>query len=350
MKTAIFVLKHACTPFKISSKRLQISQRKKLSMYRTPIYIIDYVNFWPPSPRWATKKVEIKCAFLLTQTVCDGETHCMDGSDELCNAHCLKHPVNSTIIKRCSEDNTLCFAKEKFCDRDIHCPFGSDEADSNCDCHDWGMDTYLLKSYHLCIYKEWMINEQLSNHFLEPYSKSQFRIIDECTNVSKNGNSSYEVYASAAQTMSEAINNHDNVTCLKGKFFNRTEYINLTTASHNVVITGQHASIEKSILIFTSYKTRLAHITLKNLIFTNTEILVSNIITLFINCSFENVNIKDILFPEIHEATQVHIGLLHCTFLCNSHDGPSSKGIQLTGKNIVKLTILDTKMSHSHLR
>ncbi len=69
MKTAIFVLKHASTPFKISSKRLQIFQRKKLSMYRTPIYIIDHVSFWPPSPRGATKKFEIKCAFLLTQTV-----------------------------------------------------------------------------------------------------------------------------------------------------------------------------------------------------------------------------------------------------------------------------------------
>ena len=29
------------------------------------IYIIDHVNFWPPSPRRATKKIEIKCAFLL---------------------------------------------------------------------------------------------------------------------------------------------------------------------------------------------------------------------------------------------------------------------------------------------
>ena len=33
------------------------------------IYIIDHVNFWPPSPRGATKKFGIKCAFLLTQTV-----------------------------------------------------------------------------------------------------------------------------------------------------------------------------------------------------------------------------------------------------------------------------------------
>ncbi len=36
---------------------------------KTPIYIIDHLRFWPPSPRGATKKFEIKCAFLLTQTV-----------------------------------------------------------------------------------------------------------------------------------------------------------------------------------------------------------------------------------------------------------------------------------------
>ena len=35
----------------------------------TFIYIIDYMNFWSPSPRAATKKFAIKCAFLLTQTV-----------------------------------------------------------------------------------------------------------------------------------------------------------------------------------------------------------------------------------------------------------------------------------------
>ncbi len=36
----------------------------------TPIYTIDHANFWSPSPRGATKKFGIKCAFLLAQTVC----------------------------------------------------------------------------------------------------------------------------------------------------------------------------------------------------------------------------------------------------------------------------------------
>ncbi len=39
------------------------------------IHMVDYVNvnFWPPSPRGATKKIGIKCAFLLTQTVVNSD-------------------------------------------------------------------------------------------------------------------------------------------------------------------------------------------------------------------------------------------------------------------------------------
>ncbi len=33
------------------------------------IYIIDHVNFWPPSPRGAREKNGITCAFLLIQSV-----------------------------------------------------------------------------------------------------------------------------------------------------------------------------------------------------------------------------------------------------------------------------------------
>ena len=32
-------------------------------------FLNNHVNFWPPSPRGATKKIRIKCAFLLKQTV-----------------------------------------------------------------------------------------------------------------------------------------------------------------------------------------------------------------------------------------------------------------------------------------
>ncbi len=56
---------------------------------RTPIYIIDHVNFWPPSSRGATKKIGIKCAFLLTQTVCRG-------SHEVCMTS--KNPHNSVTM------------------------------------------------------------------------------------------------------------------------------------------------------------------------------------------------------------------------------------------------------------
>ncbi len=44
-------------------------------MCRTSIYIIVHVNFCSPSPRGATKKFGIKCAFLLTQTVLAIQLH-----------------------------------------------------------------------------------------------------------------------------------------------------------------------------------------------------------------------------------------------------------------------------------
>ena len=47
-------------------------QTKKLSMYRTPIYIINHVIFFAPPPRKKRKlekKFGSKCAFLLEWTV-----------------------------------------------------------------------------------------------------------------------------------------------------------------------------------------------------------------------------------------------------------------------------------------
>ena len=53
-------------------------------MCRTSIYIIDHVNFWSRSPRGATKKIAIKCAFLLTQTVSDDLRDNLDINRQLC--------------------------------------------------------------------------------------------------------------------------------------------------------------------------------------------------------------------------------------------------------------------------
>ncbi len=38
-------------------------------MCRTPKYIIDHVKFWPPSPRGATKNLELNERFFLEQTL-----------------------------------------------------------------------------------------------------------------------------------------------------------------------------------------------------------------------------------------------------------------------------------------
>ena len=42
-----------------------------------------------------------------------------------------------TIIRKCSEDITVCIPVEHYCDRVIDCPDGSDEA--GCSCEDWNM-------------------------------------------------------------------------------------------------------------------------------------------------------------------------------------------------------------------
>ncbi len=45
----------------------------------------------------------------------------------------------TVVFKTCTEDNSKCFPIERFCNRVIDCPHGSDEADSECTCEKWNM-------------------------------------------------------------------------------------------------------------------------------------------------------------------------------------------------------------------
>ncbi len=93
--------------------------------------------------------------------ICDIDSHCNDGSDELCAATCLESKLTNTsktIVSRCSEDSRKCFPIERYCDKIADCPHGSDEADSNCKCEDWGMHECQIDMVALCIYPEWLIH------------------------------------------------------------------------------------------------------------------------------------------------------------------------------------------------
>ncbi len=90
--------------------------------------------------------------------ICDGNVECRDLSDELCKAKCLpKHlGVKELIGKRCPENNDICFPIEKFCDGVTDCPLGSDEAQSDCTCQQWGLHECKLDGHLMCTYNEWL--------------------------------------------------------------------------------------------------------------------------------------------------------------------------------------------------
>ncbi len=56
------------------------SNNKKLSLYRTPIYIIDHMNFWP---KGGHKKLEWNVRFFWLRLY----THCIDNSDRQLAGH-----------------------------------------------------------------------------------------------------------------------------------------------------------------------------------------------------------------------------------------------------------------------
>ncbi len=102
-----------------------------------------------------------KCAdgkqCIANNTICDNEVHCSDASDELCTAPCLNiHSNEKNIIKRCSEQNDMCLPVDRYCDGFADCPYGSDEADSDCSCSDWNLVTCQINGTSFCIHPLWI--------------------------------------------------------------------------------------------------------------------------------------------------------------------------------------------------
>ena len=48
----------------------------------------------------------------------------------------------------------MCVPVERYCDRVLDCPDGSDEAD--CSCEDWNMYECSIGEINVCIYRQWM--------------------------------------------------------------------------------------------------------------------------------------------------------------------------------------------------
>ncbi len=103
------------------------------------------------------------------EDICNDITNCRDASDEFCNAMCLPEYMNLEcfIGRRCSEDKAICFPVEKFCDGVIDCPLGSDEADSDCTCEDWGLHECKLNGQMMCVYNEWIADGIIIDQFCE---------------------------------------------------------------------------------------------------------------------------------------------------------------------------------------
>ncbi len=111
--------------------------------------------------RHGTQCYLTKCADDLqcthSERICDDRSDCRDGSDEMCNNHCLRKPLQSEgidIVKKCEEDQNVCVAAKEYCDGIAQCPDASDEI---CTCEKWGLVScsHGNDTDHLCLNAFW---------------------------------------------------------------------------------------------------------------------------------------------------------------------------------------------------
>ncbi len=108
----------------------------------------------------------IKCADNLqciykNKTCNGGDIDCHDKSDELCQDSCLKVALprgEKSIIRRCSEDASICVPVDLYCDGVPHCPDHTDERLSGCTCEDGGLISCQRDGHaeKICLSKKWI--------------------------------------------------------------------------------------------------------------------------------------------------------------------------------------------------
>ncbi len=125
------------------------------------------------------------------QTIYSAFAECKDGSDELCEAPCLKTAITKpTIIRRCHENSERCVPIYKYCDRIADCPDGSDEV--QCSCNDWNMIECQMGDADLCFYKEWQEKDNQTCNEIFETNTAEMRVSsigfhDTCVTVSSEG-------------------------------------------------------------------------------------------------------------------------------------------------------------------
>ncbi len=115
---------------------------------------------WNCKPGYKKCADNVQCVRIID--ICDNKRiDCKDRSDELCNDPCLDFPLplgEKSIIRKCSEDSSVCLSVKQYCDGIAQCPDGSDEIQPDCTCEDWGLHSCPNKGHDQlkCFNTKWL--------------------------------------------------------------------------------------------------------------------------------------------------------------------------------------------------
>ena len=68
--------------------------------------------------------------------------------------------ISKSTVRRCTEDHSACIPVDKYCNRLVDCPLGTDEKD--CSCADLDMHECMINGARLCIFDEWIKDMEIN--------------------------------------------------------------------------------------------------------------------------------------------------------------------------------------------